>query len=352
MRVPVPVAAGFARVKQQRATVRSCSARPVMSKTVMSPGARSKRCLAAQQVAEFEARAVSGAHWVSPICGPACGRRPPGGRAPAGLRAVRACRGVGADAVQVRAGLHGLQIEERAAARRGGDHDVALRDRRVAVGGGGDAAAAGEVVFERGVALAVGAHVENLAQRGHQAQREVELDARLHAGAEEAQPRAVGPCELLQAEPAGCAGAHGRDRVAVDDAQRPARGGVDQQDGRLVRLAAALPVGGPEAGGLEAEQALRLHVARLDAEHAARGERLAHDREHAALAVAVQHEGLAHGLQHVVGGEEGVDLVLVEQQEKGVGGRRRMVSSGNIIYFQTKNQRTTGQAGSAPRCTP
>jgi hypothetical protein len=263
---------------------------------------------------------------------------------------------VGAHAVQVRAGLHGVQVEQRAAARRGGDHDVAVRDGGVALARGGDAAAVGKLRLERGVAPAVHAHIKNLAQRGHQAQREVELDARLHAGSEQAQPRAVGPCELLQAQAAGRARANRGHRVAVDDAQRPAGGGVDQQDRCLVRLAPAPAVGGPEAGRLEAEQALGLHVAGLDAEHAARGERLAHHREDAAFALAVQHEGLAHGLEHVVGGEEGVDMVLVEQQEPGVrggiGGCHLEILSTSRQKIKNKTPRSHRRLVFSARCAP
>jgi hypothetical protein len=60
---------------------------------------------------------------------------------------------------------------------------------------------------------------------------------------------------------------------------RPVAG--SNSDRRLVRLAAAASVAGPEAGRLEAEQFLLCDVARLDAEYAAGMELFAHHREDA-----------------------------------------------------------------------
>jgi hypothetical protein len=72
---------------------------------------------------------------------------------------------------------------------------------------------------------------------------------------------------------------------------------------------------GQKPAAFKAQHTLRRHTARLDAEHTAGRQRLAHDREHAAFALAVQHKGLAHGLQHVSRHQHGFDLVFVEQQE-------------------------------------
>ena len=68
-----------------------------------------------------------------------------------------------------------------------------------------------------------------------------------------------------------------------------------------MRLGAKLPVAGPEAGRLEAQQVLHRHRARLDTEDATCSESLTHHREHLAFTGAVQHKGLAYRGQYVFG---------------------------------------------------
>ncbi len=175
--------------------------------------------LAAQQVAQFDAWRVGRPLRFADLLRLRCDRRRTAARVATGLREARACRGC-------RRRLQFRCVPGRTASRskRAPPPGVAVitmslwATAALLVAGRRDVAAAGEVGLERRIALAVRTYIKNLAQRWHQAQREVELDARLHAGAEDAQPRAVGPCKLLEAEPARRARAHCRHRVAVDDA--------------------------------------------------------------------------------------------------------------------------------------
>ena len=89
-----------------------------------------------------------------------------------------------------------------------------------------------------------------------------------------------------------------------------------------MRFAALSAIGGPESGGLEPEQVLAGDVTGLDAEDAAAGECLADHREHAAFLAVVQAEGFTHGGQCIVGAEQAVDGVPVEQEEAGFSAHR------------------------------
>ncbi len=208
-----------------------------------------------------------------------------------------------------------------------------------------------ELRFERGVAFAVRSGILHVAERRQQPQRKVKLHARLHTGAEDAQVGTVCTRELLQPEATCGTGAHGCDCVAVYDAGGAPSGRVDQHDSGLVGLSAKPAVVWPESGRLEAEQALRLNIPRLDAEYAPRDEWLPDQGEHAALALTMQHECLAHGSQDIVMEQQGLDLVLSEQQEARVTWHRctapKFVSSygQNIQYRTYCQERFLGSAG-------
>jgi hypothetical protein len=68
----MPVPDARARSRSSRATVKSCRARPVMSKIVMSAAVRAN-CALAARISPSSRQGISGAHWVSPICR-ACAR--------------------------------------------------------------------------------------------------------------------------------------------------------------------------------------------------------------------------------------------------------------------------------------
>ncbi len=119
---------------------------------------------------------------------------------------------------------------------------------------------------------------------------------------------AIGTGKLLKAKrsssPRACRG----NGVAVNKAARPTDGRVAEHDCRLMWLTAPNPVGWPEPGSLEAQQPVRLHVARLDAEQFARVEALAHHWEHTAQPLAVQDEGFPHSVKHGAWGQQRLNL--------------------------------------------
>ena len=158
----------------------------------------------------------------------------------------------------MRAGLHGIEAEQRAFAGCCGDHDVAFASGPIGVGRERQRAAVsyrigGDGLFKIVMGAPVAADIDDRLQGRHQTQRKARLDACLHTGAEDAQLAALRPRQLLEAEAAGRARAQGGDDVAVDDAQRTARVRVEEQDGGLMRFAAERAIAGPEAGCLEAE---------------------------------------------------------------------------------------------------
>ncbi len=74
--------------------------------------------------------------------------------------------GIGADAVEVSTGLHGLRVEERSRARCCCDYHIAIGDCGVAIGRVRDFAASGEMRFKRNVALTVYGDIADAGEPG------------------------------------------------------------------------------------------------------------------------------------------------------------------------------------------
>ena len=131
------------------------------------------------------------------------------------------------------------------------------------------------------------AHVADFFQHWHKPEREAQLHPGLHARTKQTDAGTIGPGKLLQAQTACSTCAHCRYSVAIDNAYWASRHGVNQNDRGLVRLAAELPVAGPEPCGFKAEQVLSRYVARFDAKYPARGKWLPYHRENTSLASAM-----------------------------------------------------------------
>ena len=181
-----------------------------------------------------------------------------------------------------------------------------------------------ELRLEGVVRLVGKRHVADLLYAGHEAQGQTELNTRLCPCAEHGQRRAFRAGKQGQAQGARRAGTHGRNGVAVDQAEWPAGMGVDQQDGGLMWLRASLAVCRPEAGRLEPKQVGCWYIARLDAEDAPRVQLLAHHGKDASLTPAVERKGALHRLEDFVRFQKLLDSAGVEKQQLSIVGHGRV----------------------------